>query len=61
MSEKTTVSGGTSISTILLVVFIVLKLLKVIDWSWWWVLSPLWISVGLGIIFLIIFFLFMNK
>jgi len=61
MSEKTTVSGGTSISTILLVVFIVLKLLKVIDWSWWWVLSPLWISVGLGIIFLIIFFLFINK
>ncbi len=31
----------------LTIVFIVLKLTKTIDWSWWWVLSPLWISVGL--------------
>lgn len=29
---------------ILAIVFIVLKLTNVIDWSWWWVLSPLWIS-----------------
>lgn len=28
---------------ILLVVFIILKLTNNIDWSWWWVLSPLWI------------------
>lgn len=26
--------------------FIVLKLVGFIQWSWWWVLSPLWISVG---------------
>lgn len=32
----------------LLIVFIVLKLCKLIDWSWWWVLSPLWISLVLG-------------
>lgn len=31
-----------SLSTLLLVLFIGLKLGKVIDWSWWWVLSPLW-------------------
>lgn len=29
----------------LLLAFIVLKLCKVIDWSWWWVLSPFWIGV----------------
>lgn len=29
---------------VLLVVFIVLKLLGVINWSWAWVLSPIWIS-----------------
>ena len=29
----------------LTIVFIVLKLLGVINWSWWWVLSPQWISV----------------
>lgn len=27
---------------LLQVAFIVLKLCKVIDWSWWWVLAPTW-------------------
>jgi hypothetical protein len=26
-------------------VFIALKLTGVVTWSWWWVLSPLWIAV----------------
>ena len=30
---------------ILLVIFIVLKLTGLVDWSWWWVLSPIWIAV----------------
>ena len=55
----TEVSGtGGSISTILLVVFIVLKLCKVIDWSWWWILSPLWIPIAIVISILIIIGLF---
>ena len=33
------------VSTSVQTVFIVLKLTKVIDWSWWWVLSPFWISI----------------
>jgi membrane protein YdbS with pleckstrin-like domain len=37
----------TSVTTILLVVFVVLKLTGNLDWSWWWVLSPLWIPVAL--------------
>lgn len=50
-----TVGGGLGLSSVLLVVFIVLKLCKVITWSWVWVLSPLWISLILwGIILLII-------
>lgn len=50
-----TVGGGLGLSGVLLVVFIVLKLCKVITWSWVWVLSPLWISLILwGIILLII-------
>ena len=38
-----------SISTlsILGIVFIVLKLCKVVDWSWLWVLSPFWIPIAL--------------
>ena len=42
---KVTRNNGVTFADVLLVVFIVLKLCGVIDWSWWWVLSPLWISV----------------
>ena len=48
MNESTpTVSHGTSLPTLLTVLFITLKLCGVIDWSWWWVLSPIPITVGL--------------
>ena len=40
-------SSGIGIPTVVLIVFIILKLVGVINWSWWWVLSPLWISIGL--------------
>ena len=26
------------------IVFLVLKLTGVIDWSWWWVTAPLWVG-----------------
>lgn len=48
-----TETTGASLSTILLVVFIVMKLAKVgavAEWSWWWVLSPMWIPLGLAIV-----------
>jgi len=35
---------------LLTIAFVVLKLCKVIDWSWWWVLSPLWIGIILAIV-----------
>ena len=38
-------SGGIGFAGLLTIVFIVLKLLGKIDWSWWWVLSPMWISI----------------
>ena len=49
-----TAGGGLGLSGVLLVVFIVLKLCKVITWSWVWVLSPLWISLIIGVIILLI-------
>lgn len=40
----------------LLVIFVVLKVLHIITWSWWLVLSPLWIAIALlALIFLITF------
>ena len=46
-----------SLPTLLTIVFMVLKLTGVIAWSWLWVLSPLWIFVGLILLIFIIFFI----
>ena len=43
-------NGGIGFVGALTIVFIVLKLCKVITWSWLWVLSPIWISVGLAVV-----------
>ena len=42
-----------SFATLLTVVFITLKLCGVINWSWWWVVSPIFISVGLALFILL--------
>lgn len=39
-------TGGIGFVGGLTLVFITLKLLGVIDWSWGWVLSPIWIPIG---------------
>jgi hypothetical protein len=53
MSDNTTsTSGGIGFVGLLTIVFITLKLLDKIDWSWWWVLSPIWITAGVIISFL---------
>ena len=54
--------GGGSIGFLgfLQLIFITLKLCRVIDWSWWLVLIPLWISLGFVVI-IILMLLFINK
>ena len=49
---KVTISIG--IVPILTIVFVVLKLCKVISWSWVWVLCPLWITLSLALIVFVI-------
>jgi hypothetical protein len=39
---------------LLTTLFVGLKLTGNIDWSWWWVLSPLWLSFGFTVLLLII-------
>ncbi len=51
MSEKSSSSGGIGFVGLLTIVFVTLKLLDKIDWSWWWVLSPLWISLAIWLLF----------
>ena len=44
---------GGSITIMLTVLFIALKLIGLISWSWWWVLSPIWITFAIGVLVLI--------
>ena len=53
-SNRNSSSGGLGVCSVLTIVFIVLKLVGVINWSWLWVLCPLWINLILTIIILII-------
>ena len=45
---------GIGFTVLLTIAFIVLKLCGVIDWSWMWVLSPIWISTILIVVILLI-------
>jgi hypothetical protein len=45
----------------LLLIFIGLKVAGFIDWSWWWVLSPIWISIAIVALVILFAFLFSKK
>ena len=47
MKNNNSGSAGLGTSSVLTLIFLVLKLVGVIDWSWWWVFSPLLIELGL--------------
>lgn len=60
MTNKTEVkyvAGSSSFLSLLTVAFIVLKLCGIITWSWWWVLSPIWIPIAIVILLFIILFI----
>ena len=52
--NKTTVNGGIGFVGLLTIAFIVLKLTGFIKWSWLWVLSPIWISAIVSIVFFLV-------
>ena len=47
-------SNGIGLGGVLFIVFLVLKLVGVITWSWWWITAPLWIPIVLLILFILI-------
>lgn len=57
MSESKSQSGGIGFFGLLTIVFIVLKLCGVINWSWWWVLAPMWGPLLFALVCLFIAFL----
>lgn len=53
MSNKET-SGGIGFCGLLAIVFITLKLIGVISWSWLWVLAPIWIPMAIAGVLLLL-------
>ena len=49
MGSNTTTGGGIGVFGLLGVVFVTLKLVGVIDWSWWWVTLPFWGPIALAL------------
>jgi hypothetical protein len=52
-NNSSSASGGITFLGVLFIVFLVLKLTHYIDWSWWWVLAPIWVAPVLALIFFI--------
>ena len=58
MDDNSRSSKGLGITSILTLIFIVLKLVGVINWSWFWVLSPIIFEVILVLIIILLFVIF---
>lgn len=54
MNNNNKVVVSTPICMILFIVFLVLKLTNVINWSWWWVTAPLWIPASICLVLMLI-------
>lgn len=61
MANNSASSGGIGLGGALFLIFLVLKLVGVITWSWWWVTSPLWIPILIVIVIGVLLFLGMRK
>ena len=58
--KKTVVSYNTFLVMVLGVVFLVLKLVGVINWAWVWVLAPFWTPIALYFVLVNIWILAVN-
>jgi len=53
-SNSNVSSGGIGILGFMFLIFLTLKLCKVITWSWWWVTAPLWMPFSVVVAFLLV-------
>jgi hypothetical protein len=60
-STNTTSSGGIGFFGLLTILFVALKLTGYIDWSWWWVLAPIWGPMAFGILVILLFIGFSKR
>lgn len=55
MSNKSNSNINIEFTSLLQLAFIILKLCKVINWSWWWVLAPTWFWIVVLVVVIIIY------
>src|SRR3990167_9771787 len=53
-NRQINVSSELSLGIILFIIFLILKLTHTIDWSWWWITSPIWIECACLIPFILL-------
>lgn len=54
MDNNNRVNINLGFFSLLTIVFIVLKLCNVINWSWWWVLAPTWIPMSIVAVIVVV-------
>ena len=57
MNNRNSAGDGIGICGCTFIVFLILKLCEVIDWSWWWVTSPPWLPAALFVAVCIVVFI----
>lgn len=55
-NNNNSTNNGITFAGLLTILFIALKLTHVIDWSWWWVLAPVWIGVAIAVLVALVIF-----
>lgn len=62
-TNKNSSTGNSSIGILglLQVAFIIMKIAKIIDWSWWMVFIPSYISIGIGLLIILITIIILKK
>lgn len=59
--SNTSNSNAIGFNGLLTIVFIALKLCGIINWSWWWVLSPLWIGLAIVAVILTVMYIYLHN
>jgi len=59
-NKETATSGGIGFFGILTLIFITLKLVGIVNWSWVWVLAPIWIPLALTVAIILVVFGFIS-
>lgn len=61
MTEKNTSTGGITFMGALALLLIALKLLGIIEWSWLWVLAPIWLRLCFAVLTTLILLLIRRR